>query len=395
MKFSSSGLKDKSHRVAKILFPAVYASSIDKMASIIVLFPNKSNMKHVTRLLFMFTCYMFYLIDGLLFPLVDTQLLPLPREAYGRLKHVAHVLYGCAFAELISTRIYLCIQHWKLGKENINWYALTRDINSHDRPKLFAIFRLVFFELYISAPILYFGNQVVKLFFERSLAIDVLVNVTWIMTTILLTRFTLMDMPLLYMIASSCYLQVQSKLQQLNSSVQQIDEHLDQSVVSPIVTQYKNLMKMVFDVNTLVKLLMFQNNLLVVPFISSLIVIAIAQTDNLVQVALKVSIFAPASVYTVRGIILTAILARVDFQSKILYRKIMSSIARGNIRRLQSKIRLQQIMDDLSSSRNHLLMREYTGKVTQMDVYENAVKVVQFTMLLLDFSRMLSSMSLI
>ena len=203
-------------------------------------------------------------------------------------------------------------------------------------------------------------------------------------------RFTVLDTPLLYMMAYICYFRVKKKFQDFTSTVKEANEQVYLSSLSQILPKYASLLETVSDVNNLNKRLMMQNNLLIVPSFSVLIVIIISETENWVQLAMKVGIFIPASVYSVRGIVVTSFLANIDFQSKILYKTIFSKIARGQIRNFTTKFRMQQIIEDLSSAKSQLLMREYTGAVTQSDVLENVLRVCQFTMLMMVFSRKFS-----
>lgn len=387
-------LREKLQQKAKLLFPATFAHSIEEIASINILFPKKK-LKHLLFLCVLFVSYFSYIIDGLLFAFIDTPFLPLPRKAFGPLNYVAHLLFGLVFTELCSTRLYITLLHLKKGKDRIRWYAFAKSISKHDYPKTFAVSQFAFLELYTTAPILYLTNSLVKLLYERCLLIDLLVNVLWMLDTCFLVRYTLMDMPFLYMTACTCYLRVKSKFQDFIFLVQRTKETPDHSPIGQIQHEYKQLIQTVSDVNQLIKLLMLQNNLLIVPFLSTIIVISISQTHNAVQLIIKWSIFVPASVYALRGIILTAVLANIDFKSKNLYKEIASSITRGHVKHINSKRRLQWMMEDLSCNRNQLLMREYTGKVTQMDVCESLIGVMQFTMLLIEFSRQFSSSSII
>ena len=379
--------------LGKLAFPASAGHSIEEIASILVLFPNKDNPKHMARLLFLCFCYLCYIADGLFMSFIDTRLLPLPRGAFGSFQYVIHSLYGIVFIDIGSTRLFLFFLNSKFGKNNVKWYSLVKDLNKNDHPKIFLIAHCLFVELYTTATLLYVANPIIKLF-ERSLLVDLVVSCIWSINSIFFMRFTVNDVPLVYMIAYCCYFRVKEKMRHLTHSIQVAIE-TDQTVIFRIFSEYKDLLETVCSVNQLVKVLMLQNSLFIIPYISSLIVITIAHPDNWVQLAIKIAIFVPASVYAIRGIVLTAVLARIDMQSKILYRTISSSIARGRIRHLNSRIRLQRIMDDLSCFRNHLLLREYTGQVTQMDVYDNIIRVIQFTILMLEFGKTFQSISVI
>ena len=165
--------------------------------------------------------------------------------------------------------------------------------------------------------------------------------------------------------------------------------------ISKLLPEYQELVQMVATVNKLVKFLMAQINLTLIPLIGSLVVFVIAPTENWIQLTVKYAISASSGVYSIRGTVLTLFLSQLDFQSKVLYNRISASIARGNVKNMHSKIWLRKMMEDLSCGRNHLLMREYTGGVTQMDVFEFVIGVVQFTMLFIDFGREFTSNTIV
>lgn len=208
----------------------------------------------------------------------------------------------------------------------------------------------------MSATTLHIYNHFVKLAYERSLTIDVAFNSAWVVANVFFVRFIVLDTPLLYMMSSASYVLVMKKFREFNSAIKKVDEDIEKLMNSQILSDYKKLQQFM-DANQLVKLLSVQNNLLIVPFLSSLIVINLTKTENFPQLIMKFGISGPASVYSVRGVVLTAILARFDPQSKVLGQSISSRIARGKIKYVHSKIKLKQIIEDLASDKNNFLMR--------------------------------------
>ena len=386
-------LKRRLQKVTVFFYPALGGTSLGQVASILVFFPNFKRPKHIFRFLFMYFGYFAYIIDGFFMAFIDTYFLPLPRDSLGPLKHATHWLYGSVLFDMMLSRSYVLFQHLKYGKENIMWYTLIKDANKEEYPKLFFNAHFIFAEMYGSCAFLYVATQFIKLFFERALLIDIIINCFWMVANNLIMRFTVIDILLLYIMATTCYFKVMERYDILNQIVDEADERTDRQVIYKIMGQYLDLMKTIADANHLVKFLMFGVNLLIVPFISSLIVIALSNTETWVQLTMKCMLFPSAGVYSIRGVILTSVLAKVDVQSKKLYNKIASTLAREHVRSLPAKILLKRILEDLSCYRNHLLMREYGGNVTQMDVFEFVIGVMQFTMLLLDFTRGFGSAS--
>lgn len=181
----------------------------------------------------MLLCYICYILDGFFMPFIDTHFLPMPRQANCPLKHAAHLIYGSAIAEIFSTRLYFAILHMKVGKDNLKWFRLVKDINKDEQGTLFPMSKLLFIGLYLSGTFGFVGTQMAKLFFERPLPINVAFNCVWTVNNILFIRFTVIDMPFLYMVTGSCYLRVRKGFHNLNSSVEKANEYINGQVVVP------------------------------------------------------------------------------------------------------------------------------------------------------------------
>lgn len=379
-------------QVARVLFPAAFGESIGEIASILVLFPDKSK-RHFIRLSFMTIFVFVYMVDGLLFPFIDTHFLPMPRESLGPLQYSVHFLYGMAMLEIVLTRAYVFLVHFKGYKDKLHWFRLSKGINKQEFPQLFLATKAFFIILYSSVTILFIAQELAKLYLERCLLIDVLVNCFWIVTNVFFIRFAVNDMPFLYVIAGSCYFRVRKDCSSLNRTLKSVK--VKPYFISDVLRQYKLLLRTICDANQLIKLLMLQNDLFIVPYFSLVMVLSIVDTQNWIQLFLKYGIIFPAWVYSIRGIIVTSFLANIDVYSKKLHKEIASAVCRGHIRSVGAKVKLHRIMEDLSCDRNHLVLKEYSGSVTQMDVYENVFRIGEFTMLLIEFSRKFQATSFI
>ena len=220
----SSNIKVNCKTLLGVLFPATAGCSIGEIASIMVLFPEWKKINHLLRMVFLFICYFFFILDGFFMFFIDTHFLPLPRDAVGPLKYGIHIMLGSGFSEVCTTRIYLWYLHWKIGKTNIGWYTMIKDINKHDQPKFFAIAHFIFIELYVNCTVFIILSQICKLLYERSLPIDIIFNLVWIICDIFVVRYSVNDMPFLFIIASSCYSLVKKKFDKFISSLESEDE---------------------------------------------------------------------------------------------------------------------------------------------------------------------------
>ena len=219
--------------------------------------------------------------------------------------------FRCQGRHIITNRVYCWYLHWKIGKDNIRWFAIVKDVNEMEHSTLFMMARFVFVELYMTAALMFFSMHVLKLAFERSLPLDIIFNSTVFVMDLGIIRLASSDVPLFYMMATCCYMRARKQFSEFNSSFASIDGEIHRTVFSRILSEYKSLLATISDVNSMVKFLMIEINLFIVPFFGSVIVIAVARTDNWVQQLMKVIILIPASLYAVRGIILTSILAQL------------------------------------------------------------------------------------
>ena len=243
--------------------------------------------------------------------------------------------------------------------------------------------RLFFSQAIFGATVIVLSNHLTKLL-EFSTPLDYVVQIAGIFIQTALTRFSPMEFLYFFMEAYACYLYVKEKMDLL---LKKFNEPL---LSIHLVPEYLRLMKLIKHVNPLMKIISLANGLTTIPFAASVIVTAITYPENDLQLIIKYSYVIPTVIFSVRGVVMTIVLAQIDRRSKILYKLLASRIARGQITGFISVKQLMLIMDDLAGRKNHLVMREHSGSPsTQMDVMMNVLTICQFVMLLMEFSFML------
>ena len=150
--------------------------------------------------------------------------------------------------------------------------------------------------------------------------------------------------------------------------------------------EYLKVIRLIKQVNPLMKLISFTNALTTIPFAGLGVVIIVTYPEDSLQSLIKYCYLMPVVVFSLRGVVLTIVLAHIDRKSKILYKLLASRIARGETTGFISVKQLMFIMDDLSGRKNHLVIREYSqSPSTQIDVMMNVLSIAQFVMLLMQF----------
>lgn len=379
-------MKQIFEKIAHLMFPLALGESFEDLASGVLFFPNFGNLKHLLTWIFIYLVYFVYIIDGYFSPWVDTHYLPLPRTSVGPLISQVHLLAGLVISEVFIIRSYFFYVKIRYGLHSIKWFETISQINKHSRPMLFKVINFLFPHLFLGVGTVFVSNQVVKLSFERSSLEDYLVNIFWVFSNFFILRFTLIDLPLVYIMAYTCYSVLKNRLDRL------LDDFRQPMLNMATIAKYKKLILSVADVNPLMKILSFTNGLFIIPFISLTIVLGMAETENVLQFIVKYVYFFPASFYSVRGMIMTSILGNIDSKSRILFNLISSRIARKNFNSYVSHRQLILIMDDLTCTRNHLTLREYSGSPSnRMDILVNVAAIAQFVMLLITFRALVNN----
>lgn len=366
--------------IVRFLCPAALGESLDDLTSSMLLFPSLSNWKHVSALIVIYFFYLVYMVDGLLYRFIETYFMPLPRASLGPILNLIHILCGLVICEIVFLRSYCVLMTVKYGKDSIGWYRMVRKMNKREDRNLFKLSQLLFPLLYAGIASVYLANKMIKLTKERSTQLDYIFNITWVTSELILLRFTIIELPLLYIIASACYLKLTKQLDELLAD-------FSKPFMSDPIMKYKQLVNSILDVNPLMQVISFMNSLLVIPFVEIVIVLSMTETENRFQSIIKYLYLPPASVYALRGMVITTILAPIDSKSRLLYKSIASRIAHEQVTGCVSQRQLILIMEDLSCSRNHICMREFSGSPSnQIDIMMNIIAIGQFVMLLLDFS---------
>ena len=367
-------------KLIRTFCPVVLGESFEDFTKTALLFPDFT-FRDVTVLIGVFAFYFALVLDGIFYWAIDTHFLMLPRKSLGPFLNEVHLSYGTALMEMVIMRLYCIYLRIKHGKHSIKWFNMACEAKKERYPLLINLVRFFFFQLWCSATMIFFVNHLAKLVSERSTPIDYVVNIAWFASEIVLFRVVVLEFPLMFMMAYACFIFVNEKLNRI------IEDFKKPQLDLNVIVSYKRLVKWVADMNSLMNLISLLNNLSVMPSISLYIVVAITEAEDLDQIVLKCVYLSAAFIFVIRGIVMTIVVAKIDSSSRVLYKLLASRLARSESNGPISKLSLLSIMEDLSSSKNHLCVKEFSGSPSdQMNVLTNLFTIAQFVMLLRSFS---------
>ena len=361
------------------LYPLPFCESIEAFESILLILP-KPSLRNIKLITFIFILYLLILADGLFYQFINTRYLFIAISTLGPFLFPIHIVWSAAFFEATVVRIHCLYKVIRFGRSSVTWYDIAKRIKKDDHPVYFKICRFLFIVIFFAGTSIISSQHLLKLA-EYSTPLDYFVNFTWTVIQIYMIRFALTDLIFIYIAALNCYMYLINKMDDLLNTFNQPFLNID------CVPQYITMMRLINNTNSLMRLISLVNGLTVIPFFSGVLIMAITYPENSLQVFIKYFHVIPGILFGIRGVIMTIVLARIDYRSKYLHQLIASRIARGNVTGFVTRRQLLFIMEDLSSDKNHLVMREYSGSPsTEMDVMMNVFSIAQFCMLLMDFS---------
>lgn len=338
-------------RIIRNFCPLLLGESFEDFSRIVLIFPDFT-VENVIVLLVVYTFYLMFIADGFFYWAIDTQFLLLPRKSLGPFLSSIHFICGAALSEIVILRSCCIYMRFKYGKNNIGWFSVVCKITKSKHPILFKVLKLLIFNLWSGALFVYISNHSSKLLMERALPVDYFVNAAWFVVEVILLRIAIVEFPLHIVMAYACYVHLKMKTDQM------LGLFNAPNLTMNAVTKYLRLAKSIIQVHPVMKLVSFTNGLTCIPFVSLAIMLTFIEPQTRVQLIVKIAYLIPISVYSARGMLMTAVVANIDSKSRFLYKMIASRFARGQVVGSVSHQQLVLIMEDLASNKNpHLHTR--------------------------------------
>ena len=203
------------------------------------------------------------------------------------------------------------------------------------------------------------------------------------LTLFLFVKFSANDVLILYVYALAGCTAVLDQMKIMRTALTECDRF--SLLMVPFLQKYFSLIRSIERLNPLSKFIVLASELLIIPFGGMIFIFSSSPAEDLFQVLLKAIIITAAIFYALHGYLLIVVLARVDTMSKTLYSKIYCAILRSPRVTWVAVRQLLLIIEDASCSRSHLVIREYSGSVSQIDAFESITSTVSIMTLLFTF----------
>ena len=362
-----------------LLFPLTEAEFLLDLARIFDLFTQYKTLGPCINQLTSATLYFLTWMTVLQSPML-VELQPLKTSIYGSLGYLFAVCTLLGFSEIACLRVWLytIIRKHRL-MENIEFIQLLQNLDRKTARDV------LYWSKFLSVNFTCGAYAFVSIFigFELVIAEDFFqfaVGLFHLALYFHVSRVAQCDVIALYAFALAGCEVVLGQTKHLRHSVSVYGQFLDPMFA--ILGHYYKLVESVRQLNSLSRTLMLASKQLVIPLVSVAFFLVATPANDLFSILFKLVALNVAIVYAIHGYILIAALSRVDTMSKRLYIEINSLIARKKHTNLANALRLNLILQDLSSHKSHLVAREFGGSISQMDAFNSAISTLSVLTLL-------------
>lgn len=364
-----------------ILFPLSSGRSFDEFIEIVKLFPKLTRIKELIRMILLFIFYVSVITTVYPIP-VTIKYLPYRQDLLSPMGVEICGVLACSLLELFAFRIWLIYIYYS---KKIKFLSPTKSMESDKSiNSIIKYSKISFIMIYMAGYSTTITLQLLQIYRVEN-SDELLVRFIWLIFILLMTRLTMNDVPLLYTIASVGFISVKKK-------TNQCIEHLRTNCLINFINEYKCLVSSVCDLNSLIELIMLASESLVIPAFGCVISLLIISTDSSALNLVRLTMISSAFIYLMRGYIMTAIISQIDTQSKTIHNEIFSLIVRKQSElNVHIRLLLRSIIEDLASSKNHVVLKEANGQVTQFDLMESLLSTFQFLLLVLKFKNSISN----
>ena len=304
-------------------------------------------------------------------------------SSLGYIGRSAWMATGFALIEVTSLRIYMTYSNYK----KVPGYKILLQHLDDSDPKMGKIFlsvaKLNCWSMAVFAMFLFQFLHIIPLLGSKSAHFTASCSV-WIAISTICPYYAGPDVAAMFVLAISCYYVINKQVQMLIDNLKST-----QQITLNFLQNYTSTLIMIQHFSDLSGMLMFIADLLIIPTYS-VVLYTLNITGNMNQLILKAVLFTIGTIYAVRGYVLTGIFAGIDVQSRRMHIILSSILARSANLHPQLKNRVRDyILEDLSSCRKHLSIREYSRfTVNQMDLLNNILGTWQLILLLFDFKNL-------
>lgn len=365
--------------IANYFFPLLTVDSLQKFISVNVLFPRNVILDKI-KIFYLYFCYISLLLSIFNIEKLSSYL-PLGNKYLGLFGEVMQYIYLFGLVEFMIIRTWLLYLNFKNDPKNIPFIKVINQLDDVSMKKLVSFSKSIFIQLYLGGYLMIEFLQLSKLYYKIGADLNEnLIMITWSLSHLVFIRLAVNDTVIMYITVVAGFKVIDDKINKLF-------QNIENSILLPTSFRrdYYEVIESIGQLNTLVKVLMLTSQMLLIPLFTSTIYIAINPVDGLLLNIMRIVGILNSSVYASRGYLMTAFLSKVETQSKILYKKLMTQIARREQTDTKPYYLLITVIEDLSCRFNKFSLREFDGKLTQSDALQSVTATASLIMLLYQF----------
>lgn len=369
--------------VFSYLLPLTKARQIKDFISTNKLFGRYNSLNYVLNQSYFFTMLIMITISAVRVPsLANIQLLQV-NDPFDRLVSINAAFM---FYEITLLRLWL---YWLVRKHNVvDKIPFIQLLSKMKKTAQFSFTRtskyvLVFvdFGFYVGI-VIYFTWRLVTSIGTR----QVVMNIFYFIGFMQIVQNGVNDVLILYSFTVAGSKVVMKQFKQFESAISHYLYNTFQRPMLHLLCLYVDLTQSIQQLNSITRVLMLTSEVILFPVVSSFIYLGLQPEQGLLMNILKFAITVDGFLYFNRGHFLVALLSQIDSEGKKVYSMIHSAIARNEHDNYCHVVQLKMILEDMSCSRSHMVVREFNGIVNQMDVYESLVSTSSVLFLLYDFT---------
>lgn len=369
--FELKSIKAKLEQIYRnavyLLYPLNKVNSLTENSCVEIVFDKYDNCISILMNSIMFMVSFFIILSGYYIPIFD-KYKPFRSNLLKKIGSLICLGESFAIFELICIRIwayFMIRQYQSVG--NFQFVHLIKKLEYNDQKHILFRTKLIIFLINSNSYIFHTTMMILDVLNSDEI-MQSIISLLSILGFGLLIRNGLRDVMMMFVYSLAGFKIVSAEIKQLTSQVNDFS-----SSVHQIAIMYENLATSILQLNSITKVLMKMSKLLVVPTFSCVIIVAITPVNDTFASVTRNIIVIAATIYSVRGYFLVAMMSIIASKSKVLFLNINSIIARGLCSNIEQIKRLNIILEDLSCSRCRIIARESTGQIDQMDLFNSIV----------------------
>lgn len=371
-------------KVFMLVFPLSTATSIDQFIDIAVLLPDFRKLRHVIRVVHLFTVYALFFFTFLNLRYLKPYLLQ-PNSSNSRVERCVFAAAGILVLEFFYTRVWLLMMQLT---DRIDFFDLAKQLKPSSMKVIMKYTRaLCVFTSFSGIGILLF-LVLMQIYGQETLGSRVLL-LFWMIYLISFIRFNAADMFIIYAIVAAGLLVMRERTERFKAALllllcyENRKNLMNEAAhVKRSLDTLKEVIESLNAVNPLVKCLMMSNRLVVTPTASLFLFLVAVEEDNIIAAAVQALITVFFATYIARTYVVTYLFATVHTESLAIRTKLISTMAHSSHLSVEHRVMLNHLVSAIDEKQNFLALRDVPGVISRLDIISSLSVTLQFVILL-------------